>query len=60
MTEMQTPTEAPTTQTEGAPQRLDLRSLRKWLSGEIDIRVPRGWLVAGAAAFAVLLIVAFD
>lgn len=60
MTETQIPTDAPPPHSEGAAHKFDLRRLRAWLAGEIDIRLPRGWLVAGAAAFVVLLIVALD
>ncbi|WP_019954471.1 hypothetical protein [Yoonia vestfoldensis] len=63
MTETQNMTNDRTTQdgqTTNDPQKLNLRTLRDWLSGDVDIRVPRGWLVAGAAAFAALLIVALD
>ena len=41
-------------------KKMDLRKAREWLSGEVEIRLPKAWLAIGAAAFAVLLIVAFD
>jgi hypothetical protein len=41
-------------------KKLDLRRTREWLSGEVEIRVPRAWLAIGAAAVVVLLIVALD
>jgi hypothetical protein len=41
-------------------KKLDARSARDWLSGEVEIRLPRAWLVLGAALVVVLLIVAFD
>jgi hypothetical protein len=41
-------------------QKFDLRKAGAWLSGEVEIRVKKKWLVAGAAAVAVLLIIAFD
>lgn len=40
--------------------KLDLRSIRAWLSGEVEIRLPRAWLVIGAAVIVVLMIVALD
>ncbi|ARE83109.1 conserved hypothetical protein [Roseovarius sp. EC-HK134] len=41
-------------------KKMDLRESRKWLSGEVEIRLPKAWLAIGAAAIAVLLIVALD
>ena len=41
-------------------KKMDLRKAREWLSGEVEIRLPKAWLAIGVAAFAVLLIVAFD
>jgi hypothetical protein len=41
-------------------KKMDLRKTREWLSGEVEIRVPKAWLVIGAVAIAVLLIVALD
>ncbi|MEE4203984.1 MAG: hypothetical protein V2I45_10160 [Halieaceae bacterium] len=40
--------------------KMDLRKAREWLSGEVEIRLPKAWLAIGAAAIAVLLIVALD
>lgn len=40
--------------------KMDLRKAREWLSGEVEIRLPKAWLVIGAVAVAVLLIVALD
>jgi hypothetical protein len=41
-------------------KKMDLRKAREWLSGEIDVRLPKAWLVIGAAVIVVLLIVALD
>lgn len=41
-------------------KKMDLRKARKWLSGEVEIRLPKTWLAIGAAVFAVLLILALD
>lgn len=41
-------------------KKMDLRKSREWLSGEVEIRVPKAWLAIGAAAIVVLLIVALD
>lgn len=41
-------------------KRMDLRKARDWLSGEVDIRLPKAWLVIGAVMIVVLLIVALD
>lgn len=41
-------------------KKMDLRKTREWLSGEIDVRLPKAWLVIGAAVIVVLLIVALD
>jgi hypothetical protein len=41
-------------------KKYDLRKTRTWLSGEVEIRLPKAWLVIGAAIFVVLLIVALD
>lgn len=41
-------------------RKTDLRKARDWLTGEVDIRLPRAWLVIGAAVIVVLLIVALD
>jgi hypothetical protein len=41
-------------------KKLDLRKARAWLSGEVEIRLPKAWLAIGAAVIAVLLIVALD
>ena len=40
--------------------RMDPRKARAWLAGEVEIRLPRAWLVIGAALVVVLLIVALD
>lgn len=41
-------------------KKMDLRKAREWLSGEVEIRLPRAWLAIGAAVIAVLLILALD
>ncbi len=41
-------------------QKLNLRKADAWLSGEVEIRVPKKWLAFGAVAIAVLLVVALD
>jgi len=41
-------------------KKMDLRKTREWLSGEVEIRLPKAWLAIGAAVIAVLLIVALD
>ncbi|MCU0816234.1 MAG: hypothetical protein MUF74_07115 [Cypionkella sp.] len=41
-------------------KKMDLRKARDWLSGEVEIRLPKAWLAIGIAAIAVLLIVALD
>ena len=41
-------------------QKVNLRKAREWLSGEVDIRLPKAWLAIGAAVIAVLLILALD
>jgi hypothetical protein len=41
-------------------KQLDLRKARSWLAGEVEIRLPRAWLVIGGAAVVVLLLVALD
>ncbi len=41
-------------------KKLDLRRARDWLSGEVEIRLPKAWLVIGAAVLVVLLILALD
>lgn len=41
-------------------KKMDLRKARTWLSGEVDIRLPKAWLVIGAAVIVGLLILALD
>lgn len=41
-------------------QKFDLKKASAWLSSEVEIRVKKKWLVAGAAAVVVLLIIALD
>lgn len=40
--------------------KLDLRKAGKWLSGEVEIRVPKAWLAIAGVAIVVLLIIALD
>jgi hypothetical protein len=41
-------------------KKMDLRKTREWLSGEVEIRLPKAWLAIGAAVIVVLLILALD
>lgn len=41
-------------------RKMDRRKAGEWLSGEVEIRLPKAWLVIGAAMIVVLLIVALD
>lgn len=41
-------------------KKMDLRKAREWLSGEVEIRLPKAWLAIGSAVMAVLLILALD
>ncbi len=41
-------------------QKFNLRQAGAWLSGEVEIRVPKKWLAFGAVAFAILLVIALD
>lgn len=41
-------------------EKLNLRKTGAWLSGDVEIRVPKKFLALGAVAVAVLLVVAFD
>lgn len=40
--------------------KVDLRKASTWLSGEVEIRVPKVWLAIAGIAIVVLLIVALD
>lgn len=40
--------------------KIDLRRAGTWLSGDVEIKVPKAWLAIAGVAIAVLLIVAFD
>lgn len=42
------------------PDKLNLRKARDWLSGDVEVRVPKAWLAIGAAVFVVLLLLALD
>ena len=39
---------------------MNLRKTREWLSVEVEIRLPRAWLLIGAAGIAVLSVLALD
>lgn len=41
-------------------RKIDLKKAPEWLAGEVEIRVPRAWLVIGATAVLVLSFIAFD
>ena len=41
-------------------QKVNLRDAREWLAGEIEIRMPRALLGAGAVMIVALFIIAFD
>lgn len=41
-------------------KKMDLRKGREWLSGEVEIRLPKAWLAIGAAVIVVLVILALD
>ncbi|MCU0906205.1 MAG: hypothetical protein MUF73_01895 [Rhodobacteraceae bacterium] len=41
-------------------KKMDLRQARGWLSGEVEVRMPKAWLAIGAAVIAVLLVLALD
>ncbi|MGP9819805.1 hypothetical protein ACTZWW_07300 [Salinarimonas sp. NSM] len=41
-------------------EKIDVRRAGAWLSGEVEIRVPKTWLAAGAVALGVLVLLAFD
>jgi hypothetical protein len=40
--------------------KIDLRKVGTWLSGEVELRVPNAWLAIAGVAIVVLLIVALD
>ena len=44
----------------GNPNKIDVRKAGDWLSGEIEVRMPKAWFAIGAVAAIVLLIVALD
>lgn len=41
-------------------QKLNLKQANAWLSGEVEFRLPRQWLVIGGLAFAILVLIAFN
>ncbi len=40
--------------------QLNLKTIKKWLFGEIEVRLTRLWLVLGGGAALILLIAAVD
>lgn len=41
-------------------EKIDLQKAGTWLSGEVEIRLPRVWLAVGLGLVVVLLILALD
>lgn len=41
-------------------RKIDVKRASDWLVGDVELRVPKKWLAAGAVALAVLVLVAFD
>ncbi|MGM0832236.1 hypothetical protein M0220_09360 [Halomonas qinghailakensis] len=41
-------------------KQINLRNTNEWLSGDIDIRVPKKWLVIAAAVFVILVLLALN
>jgi hypothetical protein len=41
-------------------KKMDLRKTREWLSGEVEVRLPKAWLAIGAAVAVLLVILALD
>lgn len=41
-------------------EKLNPRKAGAWLSGEVEIRVPKAWLAIGAIALAALVFIALD
>ncbi|WP_162906793.1 hypothetical protein [Algihabitans albus] len=41
-------------------EKVNVKKAASWLSGEIEVRLPKAWLAIGAVAIVVLLIVALD
>lgn len=41
-------------------RKINLRQARDWLSGDIELRLPKAWLALGGAAVVLLVIVALD
>lgn len=41
-------------------KKINLRKAREWMSGDIELRLPRAWLALGGAAFVLLVILALD
>lgn len=41
-------------------KQINLRNTNEWLSGDIDIRVPKKWLVIATAVFVILVLLALN
>ena len=41
-------------------RKIEVRRAGEWLAGDVEIRVPKKWLAAGAAALALLVVLALD
>ena len=41
-------------------RQVNLRNTNEWLSGDIDIRVPKKWLAIGAAILFALILMALN
>jgi hypothetical protein len=41
-------------------EKVNLRKAREWLSGDVEIRLPKAWLAVGGAVVVALLLIALD
>jgi hypothetical protein len=41
-------------------EQLNLRRIGEWLSGEVELRLPKAWLAVGALAVLILVGIALD
>lgn len=41
-------------------QKFDFKQISDRLAGDVEIKVPKKWLLLGAVGFVVLLVIAFD
>lgn len=41
-------------------RKLNLREARNWVSGEVEVRLPKAWLAIGGVAVAALVVLALD